>query len=327
MKTNIQKTVPWWTEDLAIAKKRVNAFRRKYQRTKNDILRDQRQNEYHAENAQYQVKIKNAKIQSWKQYCNKASSTNPWNIVYKSAAGKINNRQIMSILGFKLSLCFICNAFSFGYLPVVRVLKAFSTRTPGRHPKENALQIMSTLQKTNGSHTEDLRETIKCIIEHLIPKDEEAEETDYHKRIRTLMKEPVKTEDDRDFTAEEIKQTIKSIDHEKAPGEDGITSKILLWTFERFPRLVTTLFNGCLRTGCFPRRWKRARIIPTTKEGKENCNDAYKYRPISLLNVGGKVLEKLLINRIMHFLYSNELLNQNQFGFTTQKALQTQLWQ
>jgi len=130
----------------------------------------------------------------------------------------------------------------------------------------------------------------------------------------------VKTEDDRHFTAEEIKQTIKGIDHKKAPGEDCITSKILLWTFERFPRLVTTLYHGCLRTGCFPRTWKRTRIIPTIKPVKENCNDASKYRPISLLNVGGKVLKKLLINRIMHFLYSNELLNQNQFGFTPQKS-------
>jgi hypothetical protein len=74
---------------------------------------------------------------------------------------------------------------------------------------------MSTLQKTNGSHAEDLRETIQCILEHLIPKDEEAEETDHHKRIKTLIAEPVKTEDDRDFTAEEIKQTIKSIDYKK----------------------------------------------------------------------------------------------------------------
>jgi hypothetical protein len=34
VKTNKHKTVPWWTEDLTIARKRVNAFRRKYQRTK-----------------------------------------------------------------------------------------------------------------------------------------------------------------------------------------------------------------------------------------------------------------------------------------------------
>ena len=69
-----------------------------------------------------------------------------------------------------------------------------------------------------------------------------------------------------------------------------------------------------------PKRWKRARIIPLIKPGKENCNDASKCRPISLLNTGGKVFEKLLINRIMHFLYNNELLHQNQFGFTPQKS-------
>jgi hypothetical protein len=34
----------------------------------------------------------------------------------------------------------------------------------------------------------------------------------------------------------------KSIDHEKSTGEDGITSK--MWTFGRFPQLVTSLYNG-----------------------------------------------------------------------------------
>jgi len=75
-----------------------------------------------------------------------------------------------------------------------------------------------------------------------------------------------------------------------------------MWTFERFPRLVTSLYNGCLRKGCFPRGWKRARIIPLTKPEKENCNDTSKYGSISLPNVGRKVLVKLLINEIMHFL-------------------------
>ena len=44
------------------------------------------------------------------------------------------------------------------------------------------------------------------------------------------------------------------------------------------------------------------------------------YRPISLINVAGKVMEKLLINRIMHRVYRNVLLNSNQYGFTPQKS-------
>jgi hypothetical protein len=45
-----------------------------------------------------------------------------------------------------------------------------------------------------------------------------------------------------------------------------------------------------------------------------------KYCPISLLNIGGKVLEKLLINRINHRMYKNELLTDRQYGFTPQES-------
>jgi hypothetical protein len=42
-----KRTVPWWTEVLTISRKRVNAFRRKYQRTRNnDNLRDQHKTDY-----------------------------------------------------------------------------------------------------------------------------------------------------------------------------------------------------------------------------------------------------------------------------------------
>jgi len=51
-----------------------------------------------------------------------------------------------------------------------------------------------------------------------------------------------------------------------------------------------------------------------------------KYRPISLLNIGGKVLEKLLINRINHHMYKNALLIDSKYGFKPQGLQQTQLW-
>jgi len=101
---------------------------------------------------------------------------------------------------------------------------------------------------------------------------------------------------------------------------DGITSDIFLRTFNKFPRLVTTIYNQCLKRGSFTRRWKTANIIPIAKPGQENCMEPSKYLPISLLNIGGKVLEKLLINRINHHMYKNELLIDSQHGFTLQKS-------
>jgi hypothetical protein len=40
-----------------------------------------------------------------------------------------------------------------------------------------------------------------------------------------------------------------------------------------------------------------------------------------LLNIGGKVLEKLLINRIMHYKYKIEYITDNKYGFTTDAAM------
>jgi len=102
---------------------------------------------------------------------------------------------------------------------------------------------------------------------------------------------------------------------------DGITSDIFLRTFNKFPRIVTAIYNQCLIRGSFPRRWKTAKIIPIAKPGKEVSMDPSKYRPIRLLNTGGKVLEKLLINRINHRMYKNELLTDSQYGFTPQKSI------
>ena len=62
------------------------------------------------------------------------------------------------------------------------------------------------------------------------------------------------------------------------------------------------------------------KIVPITKPVKENSMEITNFRPISLTNVAGKVMEKLLINRMTHFIYTNELLGCDQYGFTPQKS-------
>jgi hypothetical protein len=97
--------------------------------------------------------------------------------------------------------------------------------------------------------------------------------------------------------------------YKKAPDEDGITGEIYKCTFEILPTYITALYNGWLRRRVFPKKWKRAKLIPITKSGKENSNNISKFRPISLLNVGGKVLEKVLINRINYHVFSHAFMN------------------
>jgi hypothetical protein len=89
--TNNRKknSVPWWNNHLTVIRKKVNAIRRLFQRTKNDLaLRERRKEKYKEAKRNYQAEINQAKINSWKEFCNVEASVNPWSQVYKIAAGK-----------------------------------------------------------------------------------------------------------------------------------------------------------------------------------------------------------------------------------------------
>jgi hypothetical protein len=87
--TTSHKTVPWWSTELTVLRKRTNALRRLYQRTRNDEeLRGKRKTHYYECRATYTASIKQAKIKSWEEYCNMTNDNNPWNAVYKLAKGK-----------------------------------------------------------------------------------------------------------------------------------------------------------------------------------------------------------------------------------------------
>ena len=175
------------------------------------------------------------------------------------------------------------------------------------------------MRSPDGTKTETITETLQLIMDQLIPEDKHKEDTPYHRTIRDQTKQPLYTMDDKEFTKEEVKQVIESLQPKKAPGPNGITNEIIKLVFKEIPKTMTATYNACLRTGRFPVNWKIAKILPIAKPGREKSADTSKYRPISLLNTEGKVLEKLLSKRITHHLYTTEYLNENQYGFTPQK--------
>ena len=93
---------------------------------------------------------------------------------------------------------------------------------------------MTTLQKTDGSLTSDLNETVKIMIEYAIPIDEHrrTDDTDYHKIIRAQSKETILTTVDRDCATAEFKNAINVFKYKKAPEEDRITADIYQRAYE-----------------------------------------------------------------------------------------------
>jgi len=109
------------------------------------------------------------------------------------------------------------------------------------------------------------------MLEQFAPEDIHDDDSEAHKQVRFLSDEPV--EDDKDFTVGEIRNAVASMGNKKAPGEGGITGENYVSAFDMLPNYITALYNGCLRRGVFPKRWKRTKLIPITKPGKENSEE------------------------------------------------------
>ena len=106
-------------------------------------------------------------------------------------------------------------------------------------------------------------------------------------------------------------------------GLDGIDGKILKLSAPIITETLTYIYNLCIDKNCFPDAFKRAKVIPLYKSG--NRDDPSNYRPISILSVLSKPLEKHLNKCILSHFKLNNLLLPNQSGFRQNHSCHTAL--
>ncbi|GBM67530.1 putative RNA-directed DNA polymerase from transposon X-element [Araneus ventricosus] len=116
------------------------------------------------------------------------------------------------------------------------------------------------------------------------------------------------------ITEEEIISIFEDCKNDKSPGPYGLTMGIIKEIFFDNKSLFINLLNRCLYKGIFPKVWKRANVALIPKSGKD-LRLPNNYRPICLLPVWGKVLDKILAQRLSYFLEQNNKLHDLQFGF------------
>ena len=116
----------------------------------------------------------------------------------------------------------------------------------------------------------------------------------------------------------EIIKIIREINTKKATGPDDIPGYVLKITSQTIAPELTLLFTECMTQGIFPDKLKIAKILPIHKGGAKNIST--NYRPISLLPILGKVLEKVIASRFLKFINKHNILTQNQFGFRKNRS-------
>lgn len=88
--------------------------------------------------------------------------------------------------------------------------------------------------------------------------------------------------------------------------------------------LLLRLFNACAGFRKFPKRQKEMEVIFFVKKRK-NASQCSAYRPICLLQVLSKILEKLIKNRLVHDLETSGFLHDAQFGFRENRSTESSI--
>ena len=100
---------------------------------------------------------------------------------------------------------------------------------------------------------------------------------------------------------------------DKANGWDEITVRMIKMCDSVLIVPLKIIFANCLSSNIFPDIWEHANVVPVHKKNEKKLKG--NYRPISLLPIFGKILEKLNFDSLYSHLVSSELLNPDQSGF------------
>ena len=113
------------------------------------------------------------------------------------------------------------------------------------------------------------------------------------------------------ISEEEDAEHLSNLDPSKAPGPDKIPGQILKQCSSVIAPSLCSLFNHSLQSGTLPSEWKSANVTPVHKKNKKE--PATNYRPISLLSIISKVLERCVCHRF--FQHVQDMTNKSQHGF------------
>ena len=122
-------------------------------------------------------------------------------------------------------------------------------------------------------------------------------------------------------TPAEVYDTLSALKPGKAPGLDELPPRLLSLCAKGISVSLCTLFNRSFSEGKVPSAWKEALVVPVFKGGQRDA--PANYRPIALLSIVSKTMEKIVLKRLTAFL--GPLVTPKQSGFRRKDGTSPQL--
>ena len=124
---------------------------------------------------------------------------------------------------------------------------------------------------------------------------------------------------------DEIDKIISKLKSSKSCGVDEIDATVLkLGKLQLLP-VITHIVNLSISSRCFPSSWKCAKIVPLHK--KDERTNPKNFRPVALLPIFSKILERAIFQQFIEYLESNRILHPSHHGFRSAHSTCTALLQ
>ena len=121
----------------------------------------------------------------------------------------------------------------------------------------------------------------------------------------------------------DVLEALSNLDENKSTGVDGISAKVLKTAAAALCQPLTYIINNSLKSKVFPDIWKTAIVYPLHKSGSKTNAD--NYRPISVLCVLTKIVERHVHKHFYNFLDQYNLISEFQSGFRKHHSCDTSL--
>ena len=132
--------------------------------------------------------------------------------------------------------------------------------------------------------------------------------------LRKMMKKRNCSFKFRPVSPEEVLKIVSNLKKSKSTGIDNIDTNTIKLVIKDIIPALTHVINLSLKTKTFPTIYKKSKIIPLLKNPQADPLNPQFYRPVSLLPILSKVLERTVFKQIEEYLLENDLLHPSHHG-------------
>lgn len=126
-------------------------------------------------------------------------------------------------------------------------------------------------------------------------------------------KEPSGETLDAKFTLYELKRVLTDI-KQTSPGRDEICYEMIKQLSDHSLNIILSLYKKVWDLGKLPDEWKHGVIVPTAKPGKDHKQPT-NYRPIALTSNLCKIMEHMVMSRLVYDIEKRNIFSPYQSGF------------